>query len=41
MCGEDAGRVLIHKVQEGHESRGNLTIASRDLSHGRIIEKYD
>jgi hypothetical protein len=39
--GKDAGRVLIHKVQEGLESRGNLSTASGDLSHGKTIAKHD
>jgi hypothetical protein len=39
--GKDVGRVLIHKVQEGLESRGNLSTASGDPSHGKIVAKHD
>jgi hypothetical protein len=39
--GKDAGHDLIHKVQEGLESQGNLSTASEDLSHGRTVAKHD
>jgi hypothetical protein len=39
--GKDARCVLNHKVQEGLELRGNLSIASGDPSHGRTVVKYD
>jgi hypothetical protein len=31
----------IHKVQEGLESRGNLSTASGDPSYGKTIAKHD
>jgi hypothetical protein len=37
--GKDAGCDLIHKVQEGLESRGNLSTASGDPRLGKTIEK--
>jgi hypothetical protein len=39
--GKGIGRVLIYKVQDGVESRGNLSTASGDPSHGRTIAKHD
>jgi hypothetical protein len=39
--GKDAGRDLIHKVQEGLESRKNLSIASGDSRSGKTIAKHD
>jgi hypothetical protein len=39
--GKDAERDLIHKVQEGLESRGNLSTASRDLRSGKIVANDD
>jgi hypothetical protein len=38
---KDAGRDLIHKVQEGLESRGNLSTASGDQRLGKIIARHD
>jgi hypothetical protein len=39
--GKDAERDLIHKVQEGLEPRGNLSIASGDPRSGKIAAKHD
>jgi hypothetical protein len=39
--GKDIGRDLIHKVQEGLESRGNLSTASRDPRSGKTVAKHD
>jgi hypothetical protein len=38
--GKDVEHDLIHKVQEGLESLGNLSTASRDMSHGKVIAKH-
>jgi hypothetical protein len=38
--GKDTGCVLIHKVQEGIESRGNLSTASGDPSHETAVAKH-
>jgi hypothetical protein len=38
---KDAECDLIHKVQEGLESRENLSIASGDPSHGKTVAKHD
>jgi hypothetical protein len=38
---KDARRDLIHKVQEGLESRGNLSTASGDLWSVRTVAKHD
>jgi uncharacterized Fe-S cluster-containing radical SAM superfamily enzyme len=39
--GKDTARDLIHKVQEGFESRVNLSIASGDPRLGKTIAKHD
>jgi hypothetical protein len=39
--GKDVGRDLIHKVQEGLESQGNLSTASGDPRSGKTIAKHD
>jgi hypothetical protein len=39
--GKDTGRDLIHKVQEGLESRGNLGTASGDPRSGKTVTKHD
>jgi hypothetical protein len=39
--GKDAGRDLIHKVQEGLESRGNLSAASEDPRSAKTVAKHD
>jgi hypothetical protein len=39
--GKDAECDLIHKVQEGIESRGNLSTASGDPSYGKTVAKHD
>jgi hypothetical protein len=39
--GKDAECDLIHKVQEGLESRGNLSTASGDLRSGKTVTKHD
>jgi hypothetical protein len=38
---KDAGHDLIHKVQEGLESRGNLSTASGDPGLGKTVAKHD
>jgi hypothetical protein len=38
---KDAERDLIHKMQEGLESRGNLSTASGDPRSGKTIAKHD
>jgi hypothetical protein len=39
--GKDVERDLIHKVQEGLESRENLSIASGDLRSEKTVAKHD
>jgi hypothetical protein len=39
--GKDTGRDLIHKMQEGFESQGNLSTANGDPRSGKIIAKHD
>jgi hypothetical protein len=39
--GKDAEHDLIHKVQEGLESRGNLSTRNGDPSHGKTVAKHD
>jgi hypothetical protein len=39
--GKDIGCDLIHKVQEGLESRGNLGTASGDLRSGKTVAMHD
>jgi hypothetical protein len=37
---KDAGRDLIHKVQEGLESQGNISTASGDPRSEKTIAKH-
>jgi hypothetical protein len=39
--GKDTEHDLIHKVQEGLMSQGNLSTASRDLRSRKTIVKHD
>jgi hypothetical protein len=39
--GKDIERDLIHKVQEGLGSQGNLSTTSGDLWFGKTIAKHD
>jgi hypothetical protein len=41
VVGKDTERDLIHKVQEGLESRGNLSTASGDPRSWKTIAKHD
>jgi hypothetical protein len=38
---KDASRDLIHKVQEGLKSQGNLSTASGDPRSGKTVAKHD
>jgi hypothetical protein len=38
---KDTERDMIHKVQEGLESRGDLSTASGDLRLGKTVVKHD
>jgi hypothetical protein len=39
--GKDIGRDLIHNVQDGLESRGNLSTTRGDPRSGKTIAKHD